>query len=115
MEASIEQQELQKAPVEADHSAATSSQGEGIPELPDKHKRQASRVNYQEIGDRDEDFEAMLAAEERHYHAAKRQRMEAKGSTQVISSIDLLQDIVYSLHWFGIWLFGPFKSVNESI
>lgn len=50
---------------------------------PEKQKRQARRINYQEMRDQDDEFETMLMNEEREYQAAKRRRLEARGYTEV--------------------------------
>ena len=54
---------------------------EEVADLLEKQKRQAKRVNYQDLGD--QEFEAMLMNEERQYQAAKRRKLEARGHPEV--------------------------------
>lgn len=69
----------------------TEDVGQGPPPdaaaLADKQKRQSKRVDYREIEDRDDEFEAMLMNEERQYQATKRRRVESQGQAPRVQSL----------------------------
>lgn len=51
----------------------------------DKQRRQAKKVNYQEFGEQDSEFEKMLMTNEREFRANKKRKVEESG-------LDLVSD-----------------------